>query len=47
MIINLGIMVANYLKESIIIHLCQVLKIDQPDENDIRKISDETVNNLE
>ena len=47
MIINLGIVVANHLKKSIIIHLCQVSKIDQPDENDIRKISNETVNNWE
>ena len=42
-----GIAVANHLEESIIIHLYQVSKIDQLDENDIRKISNETVHNWE
>ena len=40
-------MVVNYLKKSIVIHPCQVSEVDQPDENNIRKISNETVYNWE
>lgn len=47
MIISLGTAVANHLKKSIVIHLCQILKVDQLDEKDIREISDKTVYNWE
>lgn len=44
-ITNLGINIANYFKKSIVICLYQVLKVDQPDENDIQEISKETIQN--
>ena len=47
MITSSGIVVANHLEKPIVIHLYQVSEVDQPDENDIEKISDETVHNWE
>lgn len=44
-IINLGTGVANYLKESVIICPCQVLEVDQPNKNNVKKISEKIVQN--
>ena len=42
MIISLGTVVADHLEESIVIYPYQVSKVDQPDENDIREISEDS-----
>lgn len=46
-ITSLGTAVANHLKKSNVIRLCQMSKIDESDENNIRKISNEIVHNWE
>lgn len=45
MITSLGTAIANYLKESIIIRLCQMSKVDQPDKNNIKEILNKTIYN--
>lgn len=45
MITNLGTGVANHFEESVVIRSCQVLKVDKPNENDVKKILEETVQN--
>lgn len=37
-ITNLGIIMANYLKKIISLYLCHILKIDQSNKNNIKKI---------
>lgn len=47
MITSLETGVANHLKESVVIRPCQVSELDQPDENNVKEISEETVQNWE
>lgn len=42
-ITNLEIVVVNYLEKSIVICLCQVSKVDQPNPNNMNKISRDSV----
>lgn len=46
MINSLRTAMINHLEEFIIIYPCKMLKVDQPDKNNVSEISDETVYNL-
>lgn len=45
MITNLRTDVTNYFEKSVVIYSCQMSKVDQPDEKDIKKILEKTVQN--